>query len=117
MIYILCRQNEDETLTAIGVELSEASAKALADDGDFVVIPIQIGKMYPNIVSAGIVGAVTFNNTSTKTIVEQARAAILSLISDVNTLQGQITTLQNQIAAGSSAIQALGDRVTALENP
>ena len=110
MIYILCRQNEDETLTAIGLDISEASAKALADDGDFVVVPIQIGKVYDDIVSAGIVGAVTFENTSIKTLVEQARTAI-------NNLRDDITTLQNQVVSGNTAIQALDVRVTALENP
>ena len=110
MIYILCRQNQDETLTAIGLDISEVSAKAMADDGDFIVVPIQIGKVYDDIVSAGIVGAVTFENTSIKTIVEQARTAILNLRDD-------ITALQDQVAAGNTAIQALDARITALENP
>ena len=116
MIYILCRQNEDETLTAIGLDLSEAAAKALADDGDFLVVPIQIGKVYNDIVSAGIVGAVTFNNTSLGTIVSAARSAILGLRDDIQTLHGEITTLQGQISQGSAAIQSLNNRVTDLED-
>jgi len=116
MIYILCRQNEDDSLTGIGVELSEASAKDLADDGDFVVVPVQIGKLYVNIINSGIVGAVTFNNTSLKTLLNTARTAILGLRDDIQTLQSQMSAGTTAIQNINSSIQALDDRITALEN-
>lgn len=107
MIYIICRQ-EDEVLTGIGLDISESAAKAIADDGDFVVIPIQIGKKYDNIISAGIVGATSFENTGLQTLVNQVKNAILSLRSDIE-------TLQDQMLAGTAAIQNLNQSVVSLD--
>lgn len=113
-VYILCEQ-VDNQLTPIGVELSEDAAKEMAGDGEYYIIPIQIGKRYENIIDPGIVYTVQFQNTSLKTMLQQARDTIQTINSRLNTLENQMDTVITQGQALQDAVADLDSRVTALE--
>jgi len=106
MVYLLVKDD----MTPVGIALSETEARDMADDGDFYVIPVRQGRLYPTLLDIGMVGTVTFNNTSLKTLVKQAKSRL-------DSIDGQISNIQSQGQNLNSAMQDLADRVTALENP
>ena len=106
MVYLLTKDD----LTPVGIALSETEAKNMADDGDFYAIPVREGRLYPTLLDIGMVGTVTFNNTSLKTLIQQAKNRL-------DLIDGKISTIQNQGQNLNSSLQDLTDRVTALESP
>ena len=127
-IWILCKK-ENNVLTAIGVNDTEAETKNMARDGDYVGIPVTFGKIYDNLINENMVGAVTFSNISLYTLIQQAKnqleiidgrldsleTAINNGNARLDTLEGQMQTVITQGQAMNQAIQNLDARVTALE--
>lgn len=113
-VYILAKK-EGPNVTGIGIELDEAKAADMAEDGDHIIIPITIGRLYGNVIDEGIVGVTSFSNISLKTIVNQVKSAIQSVNSR---LDGHDTQLSNIISQGQTLnqlVQSIEERVTALE--
>ena len=88
-IWIIAKK-KNGNLTAIGADLTESAAQDLpGQDGNYVLIPIQLGKEYGNIADEGLVGAVNFPMVSIKTLVQQVKDAIQGA-------NGRLTTLENK---------------------
>ena len=124
-VWILC--DEDETtgeLTGIGIASTEAKAKDLASDGLYKVIPITVNQLYSDIISAGIIGAVSYEVGGLQALIELARTAILDLRSDISGVSNRLGTLENQMTAVinqgqqiQTDLSGVSARVYALENP
>jgi hypothetical protein len=116
MLYILARK-ENGTLTGIAISLSDDGARAIAADGDYAVIPIVEDRLYTNIISLGITGAIEFQNTALSTYLQQARNAIQNIQGDIAILQGSVNSLQQSGVTIINRLNDLDARVLALENP
>ena len=113
-VWILCKK-ENGSLTGIGIERDEARCRNLAEDGDYVAIPIHLGRLYSNIIDAGIVGAVNFPSDALRTLIQQAKDALVVINGRLDALENQMQTIITQGQAMNQAIQDLDARVTALE--
>lgn len=113
-IWLLVKNNSG-ILTPVGLEDSEARARDLAYDGDFYLIPIQLGKVYDSIVDIGIVGTVSFQNTSIKTIVNAVKNAVQNINNRLDSHDTQLANIISQGQALNQLVQDIDARVTALE--
>jgi len=87
MLYLLV---EKENLIPIGIENTENSAKRMAPDGDYFIVPIQEGIIYKTIVDIDIPGTVSFSKTDIDSELETTKQRIQDLESRLDILENNI---------------------------
>lgn len=71
-VWILCEKN-GQILTAVAAAPTENQAKDTAGDGDYVLVPVRYGRLYPNLVDESMIGAVAFTNISLYATIKAAK--------------------------------------------
>ena len=127
--YMLCSKAADNTLTALGVWKIEQEARDAATDGDYVLIPVNEGEKYPNIVDLTMPGAIQFTVSGVNTRLDaleqeqQNQAADITANTDeiatintkINNAAGRLGTAENDIDALEVTTADHEARITALE--
>lgn len=115
-IWLLCKT---DPIKPIGVFLNQDSAKGAAVDGRYLVLPIEAGETYNDLLDENLPGALYFDREGYEQAVQAVKNALADIrsdISDTNTridnLQATVTTKLQNI---NNQLTDLDARVTALE--
>jgi hypothetical protein len=107
-IWILC-EDDGTNLTPVAVGTAEASTRELAGDGNYLLVPINFNRIYPNIIDRGIVGVTGLTNTSLQTLIAAAKTRL-------DAIDVQLNNIITQGQAMNTQILSIDARVTDLEN-
>lgn len=103
MIYILVEKNP---IKPIGIFSSEATARNHAVEGEYLVIPIEIDRVYGGgIANEAMTGAINIKALGTE--LSEAVALVL----------GRLDSIDSQISNAGSTLADFETRIAALENP
>lgn len=101
MIYILV---EKDPVKPIGIFSSEASARSQAVEGEYLIVPVELDRLYSGgIVSEAMTGAITVKAKGTE--LSEAVALVLS----------RLSTIDSQISNAATTLSDFEGRISALE--
>ena len=112
--WILC-ENNGGALKPVGVFGSEQAGRDGAIDGHYLLIPIDTGQIYDNMISISAPGAVLFEKSGEKTRLTALEDQAVIILAGIDQISARLDTMQANFQTANAALQDLTARVEALE--
>jgi len=94
-IWVLCKK-DNKKFTAIGMNTTEQAVKDMAQDGDYLAIPVTLGHLYDNIVDLNMILSVSFSSTSQHTIIQLIETQLQEINANIANVEKRLDTLEKK---------------------